>query len=220
MERHWFRRSSRPAAALLALAVLLLGFLLPLQPAEAQDLFCEYDPSILVQTDQGPVLVHLFFRTSRVVDSKVIEALADESPVVRSLSARLVRQRGVVVAPKDAMLEYLEAHTYFRVASVERKGSAYTIRIESYVSGPLKLRLTAYVAFDRDDPTSTAGLTPIVAPSPFLQQNPWIQPAPGFRADVFSNFDTATSPNLMRNAITLSAADIRQQLSRTKLAMS
>ncbi|MCS6800425.1 MAG: hypothetical protein RMM58_07690 [Chloroflexota bacterium] len=192
-------------------AALLIGVLLPTQPAAAQDLFCEYDPSILVQTDAGPVLLHLFFRTSRVIDPRVVEGLNGDARPLAGLTAQGIRERGVAVADRDALLRYLEAHTWFRVARVERRGSNYDIEIQSYVAGPLRLELTAYLAFDREDPTPTTGLKPISAPSPFLQQNPWIQPAPGFRPDVFSNFDTKRAPSLMTTTIRLSERDIRAQ---------
>ncbi|MFN8534433.1 MAG: hypothetical protein U0556_12910 [Dehalococcoidia bacterium] len=205
----------RKAALLVA---ILAGLLVPAMPAGAQDLFCEYDPSILVQTDQGPVLVHLFFRTSRLVDSRTFVGLADGDEPIRGVSSRLVRERGTVVAPTNAMLEYLEAHTYFRVSRVERRGDTYDIEVVSYVDGPARLSLTAYVTFDRNDPTSTRRLKPLVAPTDFLQQDPWIQPAAGFSPDVFSNFDSETGSGRMTTTIRLSSRDVQAQLARTRLA--
>jgi hypothetical protein len=196
--------------------LLLLGFLVPAAPANAQDLFCEYDPSILVQTDSGPVLIHLFFRTSRVLDARVVDGLDDSAPL-GSLSARTVRERGIVVAERDWLLRYLEANTYFRVARVQRGDGSYEIDVQSFVAGPLRLNLTAYLAFDRSDPTPTTGLKPISAPSPFLQQNPWIQPAPGFKPHVFSNFDSKRSPALMNTSIRLSERDVRAQQAKLGL---
>jgi hypothetical protein len=199
-----------------AAVVVLLAVVLPTRPAAAQDLFCEYDPSILVQTDAGPVLIHLFFRTSRVVDARAVEGLIEDSRPVVGLTARTVREKGSVVADRDAMLRYLEEHTWFRVARVERRGATYDIEIQSYVAGPLRLELTAYLAFDREDPTPVGDLRPISAPSRFMQQNPWIQPAPGFQADVFSNFDTKRSPSLMTTTIRLTERDIRAQQAKIR----
>lgn len=207
---------ARSTLSAFAAVVVLLAVILPTRPAAAQDLFCEYDPSILIQTDAGPVLVHLFFRTSRVIDPRVVDGLLDDSRPLAGLTAKTVRENGAVVADRDAMLRYLEAHTWFRVARVERRGAAYDIEIQSYVAGPLRLELTAYLAFDREDPTPATDLRPIVAPSRFMQQNPWIQPAPGFQPDVFSNFDTKRSPSLMTTTIRLTERDIRAQQAKVR----
>ncbi|GIW08724.1 MAG: hypothetical protein KatS3mg060_3529 [Dehalococcoidia bacterium] len=216
---HWgsTEASWRRIVAAVAGLVLLLALVVPAAPADAQDLFCEYDPSILVQTDSGPVLIHLFFRTSRLIDTRAVEGMFDDAQPIHGLTARSVREHGVVLAERDSLLRYLEANTSFRVARVQRNGGSYDIEVQSFVAGALRLELTAYLAFDRDDPTPTFGLRPIKAPSPFMQQNPWIHPAPGFQPDVFSNFDTERTPGMMDTTIRISESDIRAQQSRIRL---